>query len=154
MEYVFPKPISLEGYQTHRLVAGLTEGHPALHLDEGNQVRIRTDASLPSGRVLGFSLRACVSYKNKGRHRYFPTNDWRSRHAWLERKGLLHGFDVITVHCSAAHFLVEKSSGNFTIDDTQFTGVLKVIDDAKFSAALKSGIGNTARTYGFGMLVI
>lgn len=154
MEYVFPKPISVEGYQTHRLVAGLTEGYSALHLDEGSQVRIRTDASLPNGRILGFTLRACVSYKNKGRHRYFATNDWRSRHAWLEKKGLLHGFEVITVHSSAKYFFVEKPNGKFTVDDTQFTGVLKVIDETKFTAVLKSGLGNTARTYGFGMLVI
>src|SRR5450830_1524612 len=116
MEYVFPKPMSVEGYATHRLVAGLTEGASALHVDEGDQVRIRTDANLPTGQILGFSLRACVSYKNKGRHRYFPTSDWRSRHAWLERKGLQHGFEVITVHASATHFIVEKPAGKFTID--------------------------------------
>ena len=154
MEYVFPKPSSVEGYATHRMVTGLTEGATALHLDGGDQVRIRTDANLPTGLIRGFSLRACVSYKNKGRHRYFPINDWRSRHAWLDRKGLQHGFEVITVHATSVHFFVDKPNGKFTVDDTQFTGVLKVIDQDKFSAVLRSGIGNTARTFGFGMLVI
>ena len=154
MDYIVPKPTNLDSYATHRLVAGLVEGAAALHTDDGNQVRIRTDAVLPTENIFGFTLRACVSYKNKGRHRYFPTNDWRARHAWLERKGIQHGFEIITVHASAKQFLVEKPSGKFTIDDTQFTGVLKVIDQDKFAAALKSGIGNTARSYGFGMLVI
>lgn len=154
MEFVLQKPSSMDGYATHRMVAGLAQGTPAIHLDEGDQVRIRTEAPLPTGPVFGFSLRACVSSKNKGRHRYFPTNDWRSRHAWLDRKGLLHGFEIITVHASARHFVVDKPSGRFTVDDTQFTGVLKVTDQDKFDAALKSGIGNTARSYGFGMLII
>ena len=154
MEYIISKPPNIDSYATHRLVAGLANDTTALHHDEGSQVRIRTDAALPVGNILGFTLRACVSFKNKGHHRYYPTNDWRSRHEWLDKKGLQNGFEVITVHASAKHFLVQKPSGNFTIDDTQFTGVLKVTDQAKFDAVLKSGIGNTARSYGFGMLII
>jgi CRISPR-associated protein Cas6/Cse3/CasE subtype I-E len=154
MDYIVPKPISIEGYATHRLVAALTEGAPALHVDEGDQVRIRTDACLPTEQIIGFSLRACVSYKNKGRHRYYPTSDWRARHAWLEHKGTQHGFEIITAHASAKHFAIEKPGHSFNIDDTQFTGVLKVVDAAKFAAALLSGVGNTARAFGFGMLVI
>ena len=85
---------------------------------------------------------------------YFPSADWRSRHSWLERKGVQHGFEVITVHCSAKHLVIEKQSGHFSVDDTLFTGVLKVVDYDKYNAALLSGIGNTARAFGFGMLVI
>lgn len=154
MDYTITKPPTMDGYATHRLVAGLLDGAPAQHVDEGAKLTIRTDAPMPSGHILGFSLRACVSVKNKGHHRYFPTSDWRSRRAWLDRKGLQHGFEIITVHCSAKHFVVEKRPGTFTIDDTQFTGVLKVVDQEKFTAALASGIGNTARAFGFGMLVI
>lgn len=154
MDYTITKPPMVEGYSTHRIVAGLLGGAPALYVDGGKDLTIRTDVAVPSGHVLGFSLRACVSVKNKGRHRYFPTDDWRSRRAWLERKGLQHGFEVITVHCTAEHFVVEKRAGKFTIDDTQFTGVLKVVDREKFEAALRSGVGNTARAFGFGMLVI
>lgn len=154
MDYTVSKPSSMQGYATHRMVAGLVEGAPSLHIDHGATLTIRTDAALPTGHIAGFSLRACVSIKNKGRHRYFPTTDWRARHAWLERKGLQHGFAIITVHCTARHFVVDKPPNKFTIDDTQFTGVLKVVDEEKFSAALKSGIGNTARAFGFGLLVI
>jgi CRISPR-associated protein Cas6/Cse3/CasE subtype I-E len=154
MDYTITKPPSLDGYPVHRMVAGLVADAPSQHVDAGQTLTIRTDAPMPSGHIVGFSLRACVSVKNKGRHRYFPTSDWRSRHAWLARKGLQHGFEVITVHCTAKHFVVEKRPTTFTIDDTQFTGVLKVIDQEKFSAALRSGIGNTARAFGFGMLVI
>ncbi len=154
MEYSITKPPDVEGYAAHRMVAGLADAAPALHVDAGQTITIRTDSPMPSGHILGFSLRACVSVKNKGRHRYFPTDDWRSRHAWLERKGLQHGFEVITVHCTAKHFLVEKTTTSFTIDATQFTGVLKVVDQGKFTVAMHSGIGNTARAFGFGMLVI
>ena len=154
MDYTITKPPTVAGYSTHRMVAGLLEGAPAQHVDEGEKLTVRTNAALPSGHILGFSLRACVSVKNKGRHRYFPTNDWRARHAWLERKGAQHGFEVITVHCTAKHFVVQKSDGKFTIDDTQFTGVLKVVDHEKFAEGLRKGIGNTARAFGFGMLVV
>ena len=154
MDYTITKPTMVGGYSTHRMVAGLVGDAAALHVDDGDKLTIRTDAALPRGHIVGFSLRACVSVKNKGHHRYFPTDDWRSRHAWLERKGLQHGYEIITVHCSTQHFVVEKRSGRFTIDDTQFTGVLKVVDHEKFAAALRSGIGNTARAFGFGMLVI
>jgi len=154
MDYTITKPAGVDGYATHRMVAGLVDGAPALHVDGGETLTIRTDAAMPSGHIVGFTLRACVSVKNKGRHRYFPTSDWRSRHAWLARKGLQHGFEIITVHCTASHCVVDKRPGPFTIDDTQFTGVLKVVDAQKFAVALLSGVGNTARTFGFGMLVI
>lgn len=154
MDYTITKPPAVEGYEVHRMVAGLLDGAPALHVDAGAALTIRTEAPMPSGHILGFSLRACVSLKNKGRHRYFPTDDWRSRHAWLTRKGLQHGFEIITVHCTAKHFFVEKSPGRFTIDDTQFTGILKVVEQEKFAAALAGGIGNTGRAFGFGLLVI
>lgn len=154
MDYTITKPPAVNGYAVHRMVAGLVDDGPALHVDAGKTLTIRTDAPMPSGHILGFSLRACVSIKNKGRHRYYPTDDWRSRHAWLERKGLQHGFEVITVHCTAKHFLVEKRPTTFTLDETQFTGVLKIVDQEKFTVALVSGIGNTARTFGFGMLLI
>lgn len=154
MDFTIAKPTSVEGYAVHRMVAGLLDSAPALHVDAGATLTIRTEAPMPSGHILGFSLRACVSFKNKGRHRYFPTDDWRSRHAWLVRKGLQHGFEIITVHCTAKHFVVEKRPGTFTIDDTQFTGILKVLDQEKFAAALAGGIGNTGRAFGFGLLVI
>ncbi len=154
MDYSITKPPSVDGYATHRLVAGLLNGATALHVDDGQRLTIRTDAPVPTGHIMGFSLRACVSVKNKGHHRYFPTTDWRSRHAWLDRKGQLHGFEIITVHSSASHFAIEKPSTRFTIDDTQFTGVLRVVDREKFDAALVSGIGSTARAFGFGMLVV
>ena len=154
MDFTITKPPSLDGYAVHRMVAGLVEDAPALHVDTGQKLTIRTDAPMPNGHILGFSLRACVSFKNKGRHRYFPTDDWRSRHAWLDRKGVQHGFEVITVHSTSKQFVVEKSPSRFTIDDTQFTGALKVVDPEKFNTALATGIGNTARTFGFGMLVI
>ena len=154
MEYTITKPPAVEGYAVHRMVAGLLDSAPALHVAAGAELTIRTEAPMPGGHILGFSLRACVSVKNKGRHRYFPTDDWRSRHAWLARKGLQHGFEIITVHCTAKHFVVEKRPGTFTIDDTQFTGILKVVEQDKFAAALAGGIGTTGRTFGFGLLVI
>lgn len=154
MDYTITKPPQVQGYATHRMVAGLLEGASGLHHDAGDTLTIRTDTPLPIGHIAGFTLRACVSVKNNGRHRYFPTTDWRSRHAWLERKGIQHGFEIITVHCTARHYVVDKPPKKFTIDDTQFTGVLKIVEPEKFALALQNGIGNTARAFGFGMLIL
>lgn len=154
MEHTITKPKSLQGYEVHRMVAGLTGGEAALHLDRGESLIIRTDAPLPAGRLVGFSLRACVSIKNNGHHRYFPLKDYKSRYAWLTHKGIQHGFELITAYSYSKKFTVKKPARSFTVDDTMFTGVLKVTDEDKFNSCLLSGIGNNARSFGFGMLVV
>ena len=50
---------------------------------------------------------------------------------------------------------MEKAgSSPFTVDRTDFAGVLRVTDETAFERAVAGGVGATARTFGFGMLVL
>lgn len=162
MEYTIDKPTSVGTYANHRIVAGLTGGKPASWCDEGERLRIRTqdaiqaDAqpkrSFANGQIVGFQLKASCGKKVKGKHRYFHTSDWRSRHEWMHRKGQLHGFEVLTIHCHAEQERIQAGTRMFNVDATFFTGVLKVTDIEKFNAVLVSGIGSTAKAFGFGFI--
>ena len=164
MDFVMQKPVSVRGYALHRMAAGLGDGERILFADQGDQMLLRTNKAIACeqkpehtvvyGEIVGFELRACVGKKVKGKHRYFPTSDWRSRHVWLDRQGTLHGFEIITVHCQSQFLTVKKGDRPFTVDQTDFTGVLKITDLEPFNRAVANGIGNKAKAFGFGMLVI
>lgn len=165
MDHLLTKPSAAAGYGAHRLVAGLLQGETAQYVDRGDHLIIRTDRDIPgtetkplrpfsAGSILGFTLRASTGAKVKGRHRYWPPADWRSRHAWLDRKGQQHGFEVISVHCAACIATVEKAGRTFTMDQTDFTGVLKVLDAGLFTDALRKGVGSTGKAFGMGMLCL
>ena len=163
-DYVVPKPTTVRGYALHRIAEGLTDGGRPLFTDFGDHMVLRTqkliDAPQRPGRevaqgdIVGFELRACVGTKVKGKHRYFHTSDWRSRHAWLNRQGQRHGFEVVTVHCTASIASIKTADRQFTLDQTDFTGVLKVCDAALFALAVANGIGSKGRAFGFGMINI
>ena len=162
MEYTINKPLAVGQYASHRIVAGLTGGKSVSWFDEGEKLRIRTPDPIPAeletprsfvvGQFLGFQLKASCGKKVKGKHRYFHTSDWRSRHEWLRRKGQQHGFEVLTVHCHAKQERINAGTRIFNVDATSFTGVLKVTDLEKFNAVLISGIGSTAKAFGFGFI--
>ena len=164
MDYTISKPPSARGYTAHRMVTGLLQGAPAQFVDRGDHMLIRTDGSVSgaevkpprefdAGSIIGFTLRASCGSKVKGKHRYFDPADWRARHEWLERKGDQHGFEVITAHCSARRARIDKNKP-FTVDQTDFVGVLRVVDVEKVRAALHTGVNSTAKAFGHGMLVI
>lgn len=164
MDFVMQKPPTVRGYALHRMAAGLADGEKVLFADCGDHLLLRTDKPLDTdqrpvraitaGSIIGFELRACVGKKVKGKHRYFRTSDWRSRHVWLEQQGKQHGFSLITLHCVADMLTIKSGDRQFTVDQTDFTGVLKVIDVDRFNSAVATGIGNKARAFGFGLLVI
>ena len=165
VDYVLPKPPSAGGYALHRIVEGLTSGARPLFADMGDRLLVRSVApisgmnaapvrELAVGEMAAFQLRACVSKKTKGKRSYYPTHDWPARHDWLRRQGERHGFEVLTVHCTADFAKVEKTGRRFTVDKTDFTGVLKVTDVEKFRAAVRDGIGACGKAFGFGMLLI
>jgi CRISPR-associated protein Cas6/Cse3/CasE subtype I-E len=161
-DYLVTKPTTTTGYALHRIAQGLTGGASPLFTDHGDHMVLRSDKEITAeprairpthqGDIVGFELRACVGTKVKGRHRYFHTADWRSRHHWLARQGERHGFEVITVHCTATIAKIKKGDREFTLDQTDFTGVLKVTDESKFGLALAGGVGSKARAFGFGMI--
>ena len=163
LEYALPKPARVRGYPLHRLVMGLMGGEPAVFADAGDELLIRTDADIdaPStpvveyqkGDVLAFELRAACSKKTRGQHRYFDRGDWRSRHDWLKRKA--EGFEVMTVHSTSDMVTIDNAQGrSFTIDQTDFTGVLKVTDPDLFHKSLTNGVGSNSKTFGFGYLIV
>lgn len=164
-EFTVKKPPTLGGYPIHRAVAALAQGAPHLWRDNGDTLTIRTaapidaeGAELPqvqAGELRLFKLRACVSSKVRGRHIYPARGDHAARHAWLGRQGQRHGFDVVAVHSIGGTATVANQAGrHFTLDDTDFTGVLKVTDATAFAAALRTGVGATGRAFGFSLLSI
>lgn len=165
LDHVIPKPPTLNGYNLHRLVQGLTEGESPLFADMGDNLIVRTEKpitdkgaplrEIKTGEVVGFELRACVARKIKGKHIYYPTSDWRSRHAWLRKQGERHGFEPLTISCQASQSKVDDGKGRkFSVDKTDFVGVLRVTDSNLFEGATANGIGSTAKAFGFGMLII
>lgn len=164
LDYEIAKPSSIRGYPLHRMVCELTENERSLFSDEGNKLLIRTTKSIDAtarplkdfseGAISAFELRACVSFKRKGKHLYFPVDDWRSRHQWLRNKADQNGFDISSLHSSQKMTKVEDGKRSFRIDQTDFTGILKVTDANLFKSVLINGVGSTARTFGFGMLIV
>ena len=164
-EFTVKKPRAVVGYPIHRAVAALAKGAPHHWRDNGDTVTIRTTAPLePDGAALPevkpgelrlFNLRACVNRKVKGKHIYPARGDTKTRHDWLARQGQRHGFEVVTVHCSSNVATIADQAGRrFTLDATDFTGVLKVIDIVAFDKALCDGVGSTGRAFGFSLLAI
>lgn len=164
-DFTIKKPRSLSGYPIHRAVAALVQGATHLWRDNGETLTIRTDAPLDAdgidlpeikvGELRLFNLRACVGRKIRGKHVYPPQGDPKVRQAWLDKQALRHGFTVISVHCTSDMARVSDQSGrDFTLDSTDFTGVLKITDIKAFENALRTGIGSTGKAFGFSLLSI
>ena len=165
LDHVVPKPPTIKGYKLHQLVQGLTGGDSPLFVDMGDRLVVRTEKLVTekgqpirvaaTGDIVGFELRACVSKKIKGQRVYYPVRDWRSRHAWLQRQGQRHGFEPMTMNSHSSYAEVDNEKGRaFTVDQTDFVGVLRVTDSKLFEKAVVNGVGSTAKTFGFGMLVL
>jgi len=157
MDVLINKPARLRGYSLHRVVEQHQQGKPALWADEGEQLRIRPrDAQAPAyapGTLLGFMTKACVAYGNK--HRYLPLSDWRGRRAWLEQQGAKHGFTVEGVHVHAGMERIQTHDGrDFTIDATEFTGLLRVTDSEAFARCLVNGVGKVGKAFGLNLLIV
>ena len=165
LDHVISKPKTIGGYGLHQLVQGLTDGESPLFVDMGDKFIVRTvktitetgtpPRSVADKDVIGFELRACVSKKLKGKHIYYPTSDWASRHNWLKRQGEKYGFEPLTLNCRSNLAKITDGKGRkFTVDQTDFVGVLKVLDALAFQKAVGQGVGSTAKAFGFGMLII
>jgi CRISPR associated protein len=164
LDHVIPKPPRVAGYTLHQLAEAVTDGARPLFVDRGDHLVVRTDKPITprpiptrrisQGDVIAFELRACVARKIKGKAIYFPLGDWRSRHAWLERKAKMCGFEVLALRSTSSMAKIAKADRAFAVDQTDFVGVLRVTDIAQFEIAMARGVGSTARAFGFGMLTI
>ena len=163
-DYKVPKTSYMSAYEQHQYVSKITDEKKALFTDFGDYLLVRTEdlsdfeirpmKVFNKNDVLFFELRACVGTKVRGKNFYFPVQDWHSRHEWLEKRAQSMGFELITMTCSAEYSRIEKGNQVFTVDKTDFSGALKVIDAEKFLMALQQGIGNKGKAFGFGMLII
>ena len=161
---MIPKPASVGAYACHRLLAGLTDGDIPLFCDMGTYLLVRSEKALTEhgvqvpdvtlGEVRAFELRVSCGKKVKGQHRYFPLDDWQKRHEWLRTKAPAIGIDVLTVNCTACRVKITKKSRIFHIDQTDFTGILRVTDKEKFQLAIANGVGSTGKSFGHCLLVI
>jgi hypothetical protein len=165
LDHIIPKPFAIEAYAGHRIVAELCSGYRYQFVDMGNYFVVRTDKEITAtGRVIklpvqdeiiAFTLRTSVASRHKNQNIYPATGDWRVRRAWLEKQGEKFGFLVQAVHVTSRHLKIkDKDSRTFTIDCTDFTGVLKVTEEILIETAIKNGIGRVGKAFGMGMLVI
>ena len=165
MDHIVRKPDVINGYSVHRMVAELVAGSPVLFCDNGDHMVIRTDKPITStprsltvpavGEIIAFQLKACAADRKGGRNIYPPLGDWRQRRSWLEAQGNKHGFEVLAVHVDGRKQIIVANGGRkFSIDASQFTGVLKITDAVSFSSALANGIGRVGKAFGMGMLII
>lgn len=159
MDILIDKPARVRGYALHRLVEQHQNGVSALWADEGQQVRIRPrnqDApSFEVGKIIGFTVKACVAFSSGNKHKYLPTDDWRGRRQWLEKRATKCGFEVVGVHVSGGMQPIETHDGRrFTVDATEFTGLLKVTDLTAFQNCYLNGISKVGKAFGLNMIVI
>jgi CRISPR system Cascade subunit CasE len=129
-------------------------------------VRSLEGLHLPKGRILRFRLVANPSVKKTRRNENgqrrnsnrVPLVYEERQIAWLEEKGVLHGFAVR--HALVSHpqnytlwkrINKQKSAPPITLFTVRFDGVLQITDDEKFKEALLRGIG-PAKAFGCGLL--
>ncbi len=159
MDILIDKPPRIRGYALHRLVEQYQRGAPALWADEGQQVRIRPRNQEPPplavGKLFGFTVTACVAYSSGNKHKYLPITDWRGRKRWLEERAAKCGFEVVGVHVSGGMQTIETHDGRrFTVDATEFTGLLKITDLLAFQHCYVNGISKVGKAFGLNMMVI
>lgn len=159
MDILIDKPARVRGYALHRIVEQFRQGRPALWADEGHQVRIRPEEATPpvyeAGRLLAFTTVACVASSAGHKHRYLPLADWRGRRGWLDNQGARHGFELVGVHVTPGMQEVQTHDGRrFTVDATEFTGLLRVTDPDAFGRCLVRGVGRVGKAFGLNLLIV
>jgi len=72
----------------------------------------------------------------------------------LRVRGEKLGFEVLTVNCTARRVKINKQAKQFNIDQTDFTGILRVIDQSEFQKAITRGVGSVGKAFGHSMLIL
>lgn len=134
-----------------------TSGYLDPHADKENPALKEFDLQLRAGQLLAFRLRANPTQKlsrsltrelEKGKRvgLYKPEEQL----AWLERKGKVHGFRVVSATARQQERL-DDSIRQLKLLSVLFEGVLQVTDGTHLQEAVASGIGS-AKAFGFGLL--
>ncbi len=100
-----------------------------------------------------FELHARVGQKDRatGRRRAWAAGNETRRLRWLKRRGAEHGFAVVAAKVEIVREAVRKPGAGFWIDRSLFSGIIRIVDTEKVTAAVAGGIGG-GRAWGLGML--
>lgn len=150
---------------------------PMVNVPDGWRLRTTPYAPQPEAEeVLAFRLRANATVNRSqangtraaGRHsvvadalRDNPAS-WQDAmrdayRAWFERKGTLHGFEVVERFEVADHRQVttraKRAERKLQFDQGDLHGLIRVTDPVKFRDALLQGIGRS-RAFGCGLMMV
>jgi CRISPR system Cascade subunit CasE len=130
-----------------------------LPVSEPNPAIKSFDLNLVAGQVLAFRLRANPTVKrrfNEKDHKRVGIYDEQKQLAWLQRKGELGGFRLVSARTGGQ----EDVGGKIKHDEethalklaaVQFDGLLQVTDPDRLRETVRQGIGS-GKGLGFGLL--
>jgi len=132
--------------------------HNAMHLLSSPPQVKQFTPSFESGQLLRFRLRANPTRRvakgpNKGQRVPVGFDD-EANLAWLNRRGVLHGYrliDVGVMNTGWGHSRRRSGEEVMRFWSVLFEGTLEVVDAKSFGAAIASGVG-PAKAFGFGLL--
>lgn len=103
------------------------------------------------GQRLAFRLKANPTVRKDGKR--VGLYDEQGHERWLQRKGDLHGFRLLTLNQTPAVVLKSRMKSERTGQwvSVTFDGFLKVVDPVLFLGAVHNGIGS-GKAFGFGLL--
>ena len=111
---------------------------------------LAVDTLIQNNRIYHFQLAANVTRTEMGTGRRLPLKETDQQLAWLDRKGLLHGFKITEAFVDRTE-IVKTPAKNAVHFVVHFKGLLACTDSDKLAAAFTTGIGR-AKAFGCGML--
>lgn len=165
LDHTISKPLSVGVSELNRIVQELCFGSAYQFVDRGDYFVVRTTKNISTngrpvkypeeGAELIFFLRASVTGKRRKTNMYPASANWRWRVKWLQQQGHRLGFKVIDVYVKSRHMKVQDRSGrDFSVDCSDFTGLLKVTSKSKFEDVMQNGVSRFGKAFGLGMLII
>jgi hypothetical protein len=112
--------------------------HPVSKVCSGDKVLVRTRVNI-------------TRKTRESERRAWPLHDKRPRRAWLERRGIDHGFVPEAVGIMTSRETITRKDRSFWIDATEFCGWLIVNDADRFNRMLTGGL-SARRAWGFGLV--
>ena len=110
-----------------------------------------TEVVLTVGQRLAFRLHANPTVKRDGKR--LPLRQEQEQMTWLQRKGTLHGFQILQARVRQDIRTQARTADGHTAyhEGVTFDGILQVTDAVALQTALECGIGS-AKGFGFGLL--